>query len=240
MSSQVRAEAVRDASEHRRPLEARGTEVTGDLLEAISSTVDSSHVAGATNPPMSPVERFLPPVTFDDATFVDQIDFRRYWFTGSSSFAGATFGDITFEQSEFAADASFVGARFRGSVSFAHVRFRLPPWSSNAFVGRGLSTASFEKAVFDGFANFNKAQFISVSFARCDFHSAVSFRGVDFGVAPTFRDAKLSPGAAFVGTKFGDGARFDRAHFGSDAKFADCKFGDYASFEQPPSISVAT
>ncbi|HXL92920.1 MAG TPA: hypothetical protein VN969_28665 [Streptosporangiaceae bacterium] len=114
------------------------------------------------------------------------------------------------------------------NLNLSHCRFRAIECNGASLVGETLFRALlcdlgfFQKAIFDGHADFRGASFDDAWFSYAKFTSEPWFQGDEF-----YRPASFESHADFRNVIFTRGARFDRATFGGSAEFGEvsCEAG---------------
>lgn len=103
---------------------------------------------------------------FEQATFVDMAVFREVVFHDKSSFVGARFDSVLFDETSFIGRTWFFECRFRGDAYFAGARFQ--------------GGASFARCDFRAATNFSGAKFDDESyFTDAKVPGSATFDGVD-------------------------------------------------------------
>lgn len=129
------------------------------------------------------------PVKFDDATFLDDVEFRATIFNEVAFFSGAKFKKkADFTGAQFAAEARFYGASFTSDATFMLATFAdQADFLGAKFVQTALFTeatfikvVNFMGAVFSGTALFNRAKFLGGALFRASFNGSVAFDGTLF------------------------------------------------------------
>ena len=186
-------------------------------------------------------------------THLENADFQRTTFSGTTWFTAATFAGLTlFEGATFSGRALFHGAIFSGAAGFSgatfsdSARFDAATFSRGAWFGDATFSggAWFDGATFSGGARFSGATFSehvgfsgatffdTVEFDRATFSGSAWFNSATFFVHAGFGGATFSYIAEFGDATFSGSAWFYRATFSSSARFSGATFSGSATFEK--------
>jgi uncharacterized protein YjbI with pentapeptide repeats len=206
-------------------VDARGVQVSGDLLKRILDAVRGS-------PKRKPT--FKGETTFDWAVFKEHASFDSAIFEGAASFTNATFErKATFENVVFNEEAVFNDTTFKAASDFTKATFMRDAWFSRAeltfadfFDASFERKAYFDEAIFRHQPTFNASRFASEArfddatfegnegaFLRGYFKKGVSFNRVTFEGFADFSNAPFNRTAEFKGTVFKRNALFGGAIF---------------------------
>jgi hypothetical protein len=169
---------------------------------------------------------FAGPALFARSSFDGPVSFRGAAFLGGSNFSAAGFADLarfslaSFNQStdfsttrfysttpfvnaDFRSLAEFDSAFFHGHATFAFAHFsQLADFANTTFqpLSRRVACPSFERARFDGSANFSHASFIGCGASFYNIRAAqdVDFADVIAEKAMDFTSARLLGSASFA------------------------------------------
>jgi hypothetical protein len=154
--------------------DARGTRITGELLNRILDSV--KHTTDG--------KSILPDALFAEAQFTDDVSFSEADLCGHVTFRRARFaGMADFREARFQGDADFRGSAFqRGAIFRETVFAREAIFNSTRFTGnairssRFIANAIFDDTVFDGDTSFQNADFNRMGcFQRCRFRGQAFF-----------------------------------------------------------------
>jgi hypothetical protein len=166
------------------------------------------------------------PLSFENATFEDDVILHGLVFAAHTLFDGATF------RKSF----RVVGTSFHSDCSFSKATFH----EGASFVG-SVTTGTFDGCTFKGDAQFVKCTFTNGAyFLETTFEKEASFGGATFAAVVNedgeedsiiFEKAVFKGPAMFQLADFGAKAIFDGARFEQSAHFGETLFVKNASFE---------
>jgi hypothetical protein len=211
------------AIEGDRKVDARGIEISSELLERI---LDALTQASHGHPRFKHADLrgagFKVDARFTGATFEAEADFGGATFEANARFDGATFeGEADFGRATFEPDAEFRGATFkadawfRGATFKANARFDGATFEAEADFGRATfeAEADFDRATLKGYARFGGATFeADAYFRRATFKGDAGFTGATFEGYAGFDGATFEAGFA-AGATFKTNAEFSRVIF---------------------------
>ncbi|MBF6150274.1 pentapeptide repeat-containing protein [Nocardia nova] len=175
---------------------------------------------------------FYGTTSFDRATFSGTTSFDEAIFFDLTSFDEATFSDSTsFDDATFSTLTTFDGANFSGTTSFSHVTFSAA--SSATFYGANFSgNTSFYGANFSDTTRLVAATFSgTTSFYGANFSDITSFDRTNFSGTTSFDRTNFSGTTSFDDATFSDTTRFDRATFSGATSFDHTTFSGICTFE---------
>ena len=127
---------------------------------------------------------------------------------------------IDFSGVDFREETCFDGFVFAGPVAFDGARF-------------GVGSHSFNGAIFDQQATFDRAEFVGeFSGSRMLFSSLASFKGVKFRSNALFGNSRFRTDPNFSNALFEQRAWFHGCTFGDAARFTDTEFRGVTDFDQ--------
>ncbi|MFG2656077.1 pentapeptide repeat-containing protein [Streptomyces sp. NPDC048425] len=149
-----------------------GSEILTSLLDSLISPADGAAYLGKVN--------------FEDAYFLEEVDFSNVTFNGEAIFKRAWFDTVNFGDSLFRSKSSFEDATFSEYSYFDSVEFEeVVDFVSVKFA----QAASFDNATFSGYPSFLNAKFESHAF----FQNVLFLKGVDFDGARFAAISRLGP-----------------------------------------------
>ncbi|WP_369685644.1 pentapeptide repeat-containing protein [Salinibaculum rarum] len=175
-------------------------------------------------------------VTFADASFNDDADFKLAYFRYANFDSATIAADCNLDRATFTAPALFTNITISGDVELGDATFEArAEFDTAEFNGeiRAQATdfkedASFESAIFNEHANFDEVRFREdASFQHARFNETAHFRGALFE-----GEAKhLEENASFRDVTFVQQADFSSSDF-QTASFWDVEFRDEVNFRE--------
>jgi len=167
---------------------------------------------------------------FRRTVFSKITDFKDVTFKMGATFLGATFeDDLDLSRSEFAAGcAEFGDARFSRGFLAVESKFRIAAAFPRTEFGRA---ARFDRACFEGDANFRGAIFGEAYFPATVFNQGTDFSAVSIAGVGGFRKARFRSTANFTDIHVGAESNFSLACFDGEATFVRARLDGRAKFE---------
>ena len=168
-------------------------------------------------------------ISFGNAIFGNDVDFRCSHFNGTANFGGSAFnGDAGFWRSAFNSYAKFEGSAFNGYAGFWRSAFNNDASFEDSAFNNG---ANFGDSVFNGDAGFWGSAFdgLPAFFSNSSFNGDTSFEDSAFNDDAYFRGSIFNGTANFGNSDFNI-SDFSSAQFNGQAIFNDANFSNSTNF----------